>query len=199
MSHVAYDPRQPLGVNDRYDIEEPCPECGELIAVKVDEEDKRFFVNCPVCGHKMMLCSLCDTSTCNWKQGSGCHMGESQKKQRVWQLTDDDCSQYRRSLDRWSYELYQIAEIADDGTCQVFNRIVRLVWYNLNDDDFAQDYLMPYSYESVEQLKELYGDDYLGIAAECIFETELFDGDPVFTGTWEECDDYIRQMISKEV
>lgn len=195
MSHVAYDPRQLLGVNDRYDIEEPCPECGELIAVKVDEEDKRFSVTCPVCGHKIMLCSLCEVPSCDWSQGDGCCMSQPKT---AWQLTDDACSQYRRSFDRWSYELYQIAEVADDGTCQVFNRIVQLLWYNLNDDDFAQDYLMPYSYESVEQLKELYGDDYLGIAAECIFETELFDGDPVFTGTWEECDDYIRRMISKE-
>ena len=68
--------------NQAYDFEEPCPECGKYIPVKVDKEDPRFYLECPHCGHKLLFCSCCwdeiDRGLCDWSREHGCHMEREQ-------------------------------------------------------------------------------------------------------------------------
>ena len=42
-----------------YHYEEPCPECGAPVPVRIDPHDASFEIVCPECGAKMMLCTHC--------------------------------------------------------------------------------------------------------------------------------------------
>lgn len=71
--HKVYDPRLQWNTGDQYDIEEYCPDCEHTTPVQIDRKDPDFFVICPVCGRKLMLCSMCG-ERCDWKEETGCHM-----------------------------------------------------------------------------------------------------------------------------
>ena len=80
--HKVYDPKLQWNPDVQYDIEEYCPECGNMIAVEIDRGDSRFFVTCPVCGRKLLLCSMC-AERCDWNEETGCHMKD---RKVVWDL-----------------------------------------------------------------------------------------------------------------
>ena len=40
--HKVYDPKLQWNPDVQYDIEEYCPECGNMIAVEIDRGDSRF-------------------------------------------------------------------------------------------------------------------------------------------------------------
>ena len=62
----------------KYNFEEYCPWCDEGIPVVIDDVDfEHYEFKCPVCGHKLMLCTLC-----HWDQedGDGTHGCDWDKK-----------------------------------------------------------------------------------------------------------------------
>lgn len=58
-----------------YHVEEQCPNCSSMIAVNVDEKLTHLETKCPVCGKKMMICSMCDRN-CDWTP-AGCCMDQA--------------------------------------------------------------------------------------------------------------------------
>jgi len=74
MPHIVYDPRNPCPSAANYDFEEPCPECGDYIPVRVDDTALPVVV-CPVCGSKVILCCVCPTpDCCDWRECDECHV-----------------------------------------------------------------------------------------------------------------------------
>lgn len=58
-----------------HDVEEPCPHCGEHIPVRMDKDSMDDLeISCPVCYQKMMICTMCDRSPCDWSRHGGCKM-----------------------------------------------------------------------------------------------------------------------------
>ena len=73
-----------------YNFEETCPHCDSAIPVIIDDSCFEYQFNCPVCGEKMMLCTLCawdfedDHPTapkgqcyCDWSKEYGCYRSGS--------------------------------------------------------------------------------------------------------------------------
>ena len=79
--HKAFKPGEQDG---SYNFEEHCPMCGNAIPILLDDNDTTTYaVNCPVCGYRMKLCTLCrwdqeeendwdGTLKCDWNYKDGC-------------------------------------------------------------------------------------------------------------------------------
>ena len=78
--HKAYKPGE--SPKD-YNFEEMCPHCDAFIPIVVDNDEAICYeVICPVCGERMMLCTLChwdqqdeedySGNRCDWSPAHGC-------------------------------------------------------------------------------------------------------------------------------
>lgn len=80
MSHRVYKPDEaPNG----YSFEEYCPNCDNCIPVEVDEGDHNYETTCPICGKKLMLCTLCHDDhgdECDWTEKRGCKFSRRNAK-----------------------------------------------------------------------------------------------------------------------
>lgn len=68
-----------------YDFEETCPNCDKLIPIEIDDfEHECYEIDCPSCGYRMMLCTLCywdqedeedfdGHHKCDWRKKDGCY------------------------------------------------------------------------------------------------------------------------------
>lgn len=112
-----------------------------------------------------------------------------------WILTDDDSFQHVCWHANHVFALIQIADLTGD-VYGVYIGIISLDEYSEEEiRSYLRDY--DYDYDSVENLKEIYGDSWPQIVAECIFETDLFlDFICVFEGTYSQCRDFIKERIS---
>lgn len=119
-----------------------------------------------------------------------------------WICTDSDCSQY--------------CKINSDGTYSFIEKVwldicngdpgypdkkytVKTALVDLNDyTEYEKECNISGYYDSIESLREIYGDDSDQIIAECIFE-EMTDGSASTTEmmTEKEADDYIQKYISE--
>lgn len=72
MHSVYYPGKAPK----EYDQEEYCPHCDSTIPVVIDQDDfEHYEFTCPVCGEKLMLCTLCNDDQdggCDWTEEYGC-------------------------------------------------------------------------------------------------------------------------------
>lgn len=119
-----------------------------------------------------------------------------------WICTDSDCSQY--------------CKINSDGTYSFIEKVwldickgdpgypdkkytVKTALVDLNDyTEYEKECNISGYYDSIESLREIYGDDSDQIITECIFE-EMTDGSASTTEmmTEKEADDYIQKYISE--
>ena len=76
--HKAYHPDQ---CPKDYNHDEYCPYCDSFIPIVIDEEEfANYELTCPVCGERLMLCSLChwdmeeeeNPHDCDWCEAHGC-------------------------------------------------------------------------------------------------------------------------------
>lgn len=79
MPHITHDTA--LTCDEQYDVEEYCSNCDNYIAVTVDRACPHLETVCPVCGEKLMLCSMCDIEHgCDWTPENGCRMDKDHKE-----------------------------------------------------------------------------------------------------------------------
>lgn len=105
-----------------------------------------------------------------------------------WELTDDDSFQLRRRLCDGIYELYEIEQVLPygQGEGRRFKVAHEIIFTSEIDTDTV---LSSYGYDSVEELKAIYGDDWKGVLAECEFELSAGSGEGIIRSpflTWEE-------------
>ncbi|MFR8177176.1 MAG: hypothetical protein ACLVB5_08880 [Christensenellales bacterium] len=67
-----------------YDIEEHCPHCDEVLPILIDfDQIHHFYVTCPTCGGRVLLCSLCEEN-CDQRDGV-CQMSDpATNLRRLW-------------------------------------------------------------------------------------------------------------------
>ena len=59
----------------RYFVTEYCPHCDTESTLMWSVEEHGYEIYCPVCGKKIMLCSMCGHhNDCDWTEEAGCKM-----------------------------------------------------------------------------------------------------------------------------
>lgn len=96
-------------------------------------------------------------------------MLDSKKIEEDWELTDDDSFQICRKIEDGLYELYQVTQITPSWKYEERGFRVSHAWIYTAEADL-DDICLCFGYDSVEQLKEEYGDCWEQIVAECDFE-----------------------------
>lgn len=92
---------------------------------------------------------------------------------KKWVLTDDGCMQYCRKIGPEIYELIEMGECPEASKhSHYYHRATVNVAERLNDEEDVLAIIDDYGYDSIDDVKKLYGDDYGQILAECIFESE---------------------------
>lgn len=116
-----------------------------------------------------------------------------------WILTDSDCVQYMRHIEGSYWEGWMVVEIVEREIWRVYHGVIDLDRYNMNSEEFVDEYLNPYGYADVDEVRSLYGTDYEQILAECILETDTTDGDMGLRvmGSFEYCRQYIVKQIAR--
>ena len=115
-----------------------------------------------------------------------------------WIQTDDATGQHVQAI-VGEPSVYRFIDTVGLGESQyaVITDEVRVSGQNLQDSEFIREYLYPYGYESADELRRIYGDAALQIAAECIFETNARSGQILFEGTLTGCLHYIDAYVGK--
>ncbi len=124
----------------------------------------------------------------------GVQIGKN-KKMNDWILTDDDSFQIRRKIEEDVFELYQID--ATTPSWEDSDRVFRVSHAVIYICDIDQDSMMDcYGYESLEAFKEMYGDDWKGVLAECDFEITSQNGEYFISSdlTWKEAKELICKL-----
>lgn len=124
---------------------------------------------------------------------------KDESKEPLWILTDDDCYQWTKKLNEDCYQFLMILSTFDNK----YNIIMETVSLNefLTDDEDdmknIQEIIQAYDYDSLDDLKEIYGDSWKQILAECIFENNAFSADVLaYDLTWEDAIEFINGYVS---
>ena len=115
-----------------------------------------------------------------------------------WVQTDDATGQHVQAI-AGEPGAYRFIDTVGLGESQyaVITDEVRVSEQDLQDSEFIREYLNSYGYESGDEMRRIYGDTTLQIAAECIFETNARSGQILFEGTLTRCLHYIDAYVSK--
>ena len=117
----------------------------------------------------------------------------------LWVQTDDATGQHVQTI-AGEPGAYRFIDTVGLGESQyaVITDEVRVSGQDLQDSEFIREYLHPYGYESGDELRRIYGEAALQIAAECIFETNARSGQILFQGTLTMCLHYTDAYVGKE-
>ena len=116
----------------------------------------------------------------------------------LWVQTDDATGQHVQAI-AGEPGAYRFIDTVGLGESQyaVITDEVRVSGQDLQDSEFIREYLNSYGYESGDEMRRIYGDTTLQIAAECIFETNARSGQILFEGTLTGCLHYIDAYVGK--
>ena len=116
----------------------------------------------------------------------------------AWMLTDDATGQHVQAIagEPGAYRVIDTVGMGEARYAVVIDE-VRVSEQDLQDSEFIREYLHPYGYESADELRCIYGDAALQIAAECVFETNARSGQILFKGALARCLHYIDAYVSK--
>jgi hypothetical protein len=118
---------------------------------------------------------------------------EVQNYEKDWIFTDDDCTQYVKPLSNDKFQLIEIRSTYNYERFVVVSDVIDVDFLLVRCLDKVEDVLHMYDYDSVDTVKELYGDQATQIIAKCIFE--YHDEMPEYGGTRKDCERYIEQFI----
>ena len=119
-----------------------------------------------------------------------------------WVLTDDDSQQYVKRTSKFEFDLIEMSLIRHDpDRFEVYSTNIDVAeWF---DDDHRTDLeiiIGAYSYNSIDEMKKQYGEKYLQVIAECVFEYYgSLMADKLFEGSEEECEEYIKKFVGGDL
>jgi hypothetical protein len=85
-----------------------------------------------------------------------------------WICTDPDNEQYGRHIKGRTYEFKETMRFPSFEAGEIINMIIDLNDYT---EEETLNHISPY-YDNIDEVKEIYGDDWEWVVAECIFEQE---------------------------
>ena len=110
-----------------------------------------------------------------------------------WILTDDDCCQYVKQLDKTEFKLIEVSVLGYNDESAVYVETIDLDDF---DEDNIQEVIKCY-YENIQEVKKIYGDSANQIIAECLFESDVVWLPHKMQGTQAECEDFVKQYIKE--
>lgn len=116
----------------------------------------------------------------------------------LWIQTDDATGQHVQAItgEPGAYRFIDMIGLSESQYAVITDK-VRVSGQDLQDSEFIREYLHSYGYENADELRRIYGDTALQIAAECIFETNARSGQILFEGTLTGCLHYIDAYVGK--
>ena len=105
-----------------------------------------------------------------------------------WILTDDDCCQYVKQLDKTVFKLIEVSVFGYNDESAVYVETIDLDDF---DEDNIQEVIKCY-YENIQEVKKIYGDSANQILAECLFESRVVWLPHKMQGTQAECEDNVE-------
>ena len=116
----------------------------------------------------------------------------------LWIQTDDATGQHVQAIagEPGAYRFIDTIGLSESQYAVITDE-ARVSGQDLQDSEFIREYLHPYGYESADELRRIYGDAALQIAAECVFETNVRSGRILFEGTLTRCLHYIDAYVGK--
>ena len=99
-----------------------------------------------------------------------------------WILTDDDCCQYVKQLDKTVFKLIEVSVLGYNDESAIYVETIDI-------DDFDED--------NIQEVMEIYGDSANQIIAECLFESRVVWLPHKMQGTQAECEDFVKQYIKE--
>ena len=116
----------------------------------------------------------------------------------LWVQTDDATGQHVQAIagEPGAYRFIDTIGLSESQYAVITDE-ARVSGQDLQNSEFIREYLHPYGYESADELRRIYGDAALQIAAECVFETNAQSGRILFQGTLTRCLHYIDAYVSK--
>ena len=116
----------------------------------------------------------------------------------LWIQTDDATGQRVQAIagEPGAYRFIDTIGLSESQYAVITDE-ARVSGQDLQDSEFIHEYLHPYGYESGDELRRIYGDAALQIAAECVLETNAYSGQMLFKGTLARCLHYIGAYVSK--
>ena len=99
-----------------------------------------------------------------------------------WILTDDDCCQYVKQLDKTVFKLIEVSVLGYNDESAIYVETIDI-------DDFDED--------NIQEVMEIYGDSANQIIAECLFESRVVWLPHKMQGTQAECEDFVHQYIQE--
>lgn len=97
-----------------------------------------------------------------------------------------------QKLDNTVFKLIQISDFGYNNESAVYRETIDLEDF---DEDDIRQMLYDFSYDGVEDVQNQYGDASNQIIAECLFEGRIYWLPHCFQGTYQECENYIKQYI----
>ena len=110
-----------------------------------------------------------------------------------WILTDDDCCQYVKQLDKTVFKLIEVSVLGYNDESAVYVETIDIDDF---DEDSIQEVIKCY-YENIQEVKKIYGDSANQIIAECLFESDVVWLPHKMQGTQAECEDFVHQYIKE--
>ena len=110
-----------------------------------------------------------------------------------WILTDDDCCQYVKQLDKTVFKLIEVSVLEYNDESAVYVETIDIDDF---DEDSIQEVIKCY-YENIQEVKKIYGDSANQIIAECLFESDVVWLPHKMQGTQAECEDFVKQYIKE--
>ena len=115
-----------------------------------------------------------------------------------WILTDDDSQQYVRRLSKFEFELIEmrLSGRNPDEFEVYWTDIDVAEWFADEKNKELEMIIHSYGYEDISAIKQIYGESYLQVIAECIFECrEACVVERLFTGSEKECVRFIKESV----
>ncbi len=106
-------------------------------------------------------------------------------------LANANSKYYMHSNGEKKWEVYTL-HVMPNGRWGVHYQTVDLAKYDVASGSFQSDYLELYGYDSIAELKRVYGELWYMMAARFVAETELYYAETVCAGTRDFCSQIIE-------
>lgn len=121
-----------------------------------------------------------------------------------WICCDPDGFKYERKVSDDTYEFYEIVQVGEDAGDDDFAVVHDTITVNEHDartSRFIEEYLKPYGYSGIDELRVIYREAWPQSVADCIFETKsCFNSvNYICCGTYEFCEGYLAAKIERRI
>lgn len=115
-----------------------------------------------------------------------------------WMLADDDSQQYVRRTSKFEFDLIEMCLIRHNpDRYAVYSTDIDVSeWFADENRNKLENIISTFGYDDIDEMKQNYGEEYLQVIAECIFEYYgSVMADTLFEGPEKDCIAYIRNYV----